>query len=82
MPDVFDRRDRHDQFDIHLGSLLGFSRNASLTTLNKADAASYLYHSVFGFSTNGALYSTVIAEASHDIDLDEVVQTYGMRPLL
>ena len=55
MPEVFDGRDEHDQFNIHLGSLLGFSQNASAATLSKATVATYMYHAMF-FNKRSALF--------------------------
>jgi hypothetical protein len=70
MPQALDNRNSGDRFDIYLGSFRCSSRNRSISALQKESISSYIASAVFGYSTNGALFNSILMEASHADDAD------------
>ena len=74
MPKALDNRNSCDRFDIYLGSFRCASRNRTLSALQKESIESYMTSAVFGYSTNGALFNSILMEASHVDEKDEALE--------
>ena len=82
-PDNFDGRDAEDFHDIYIGSLSSDTRYRSTAKLNNESVDSRLSEGNFGYSTNGALWTTVLTEPKHEQDLDPVLEANeSLRRLL